>query len=148
VDDGSVIDTKGWGGWEWTHGIALTALYRVSRKPTALGKFPARPVLTVFDFHNAGAQHAALAPSSPSNRYSLETALDWFRAQYRATNGKGVPKNINTMAPFYSLACAVEQDLVPAEEKAQWVSWLVEWAEWIMHDLPSEWKRKTIPTSG
>lgn len=29
VDDGSVIDTKGWGGWEWTHGIALTSLYHV-----------------------------------------------------------------------------------------------------------------------
>lgn len=30
VDDGTVIDTKGWQGWEWTHGIALTALLHVS----------------------------------------------------------------------------------------------------------------------
>jgi hypothetical protein len=30
VKDGSIIDTKGWQGWEWTHGIALTALYHVS----------------------------------------------------------------------------------------------------------------------
>lgn len=29
VDDGSVVDTKGWQGWEWTHGVALTALYHV-----------------------------------------------------------------------------------------------------------------------
>jgi unsaturated rhamnogalacturonyl hydrolase len=21
VEDGSIIDTKGWGGWEWTHGV-------------------------------------------------------------------------------------------------------------------------------
>lgn len=34
VDDGSVVDTKGWQGWEWTHGVALTALYHVSTTPT------------------------------------------------------------------------------------------------------------------
>jgi hypothetical protein len=29
VEDGSVIDTKGWKGWEWTHGVALAALAHV-----------------------------------------------------------------------------------------------------------------------
>lgn len=28
LDDGRVIDTKGWGGWEWTHGIGLYGLFR------------------------------------------------------------------------------------------------------------------------
>lgn len=23
LDDGRVIDTKGWAGWEWTHGVGL-----------------------------------------------------------------------------------------------------------------------------
>jgi rhamnogalacturonyl hydrolase YesR len=23
LDDGRVIDTKGWNGWEWTHGVGL-----------------------------------------------------------------------------------------------------------------------------
>ncbi|KAF2007534.1 glycoside hydrolase family 105 protein [Amniculicola lignicola CBS 123094] len=27
LDDGRVIDTKGWDGWEWTHGIGLYGLY-------------------------------------------------------------------------------------------------------------------------
>lgn len=27
LPDGRVIDTKGWSGWEWTHGIALCALF-------------------------------------------------------------------------------------------------------------------------
>jgi unsaturated rhamnogalacturonyl hydrolase len=27
LDDGRVIDTKGWNGWEWTHGVALYALF-------------------------------------------------------------------------------------------------------------------------
>ncbi|GAC92628.1 unsaturated rhamnogalacturonan hydrolase [Pseudozyma hubeiensis SY62] len=27
LPDGRVIDTKGWSGWEWTHGIALYALF-------------------------------------------------------------------------------------------------------------------------
>lgn len=36
VADGSVIDTKGWKGWEWTHGIALTGLCHVSCRVYAL----------------------------------------------------------------------------------------------------------------
>lgn len=28
LPDGRVIDTKGWAGWEWTHGIGLFGLYR------------------------------------------------------------------------------------------------------------------------
>ncbi|MUO82298.1 glycoside hydrolase family 105 protein [Agrobacterium vitis] len=28
LDDGRVIDTKGWAGWEWTHGIGLYGLFK------------------------------------------------------------------------------------------------------------------------
>lgn len=28
LDDGRVIDTKGWAGWEWTHGIGLYGLWK------------------------------------------------------------------------------------------------------------------------
>ncbi|KAF4625773.1 hypothetical protein G7Y89_g12392 [Cudoniella acicularis] len=28
LDDGRVIDTKGWNGWEWTHGIGLYGLWK------------------------------------------------------------------------------------------------------------------------
>ncbi|NMP25411.1 glycoside hydrolase family 105 protein [Rahnella sp. SAP-1] len=28
LDDGRVIDTKGWAGWEWTHGIGLYGMYQ------------------------------------------------------------------------------------------------------------------------
>lgn len=28
LDDGRVIDTKGWHGWEWTHGIGLYGLWQ------------------------------------------------------------------------------------------------------------------------
>jgi len=27
LEDGSVVDTKGWAGWEWTHGIGLYGLW-------------------------------------------------------------------------------------------------------------------------
>lgn len=30
VDDGTVVDTKGWCGWDWTQGVALTVLVHVS----------------------------------------------------------------------------------------------------------------------
>ena len=28
LEDGRVIDTKGWNGWEWTHGIGLYGLWK------------------------------------------------------------------------------------------------------------------------
>ncbi len=28
LDDGRTIDTKGWAGWEWTHGIGLYGIYK------------------------------------------------------------------------------------------------------------------------
>jgi unsaturated rhamnogalacturonyl hydrolase len=39
LDDGRVIDTKGWDGWEWTHGIGLYGLYHyytLTGSPTTL----------------------------------------------------------------------------------------------------------------
>ncbi|WP_380182329.1 glycoside hydrolase family 105 protein [Kalamiella sp. sgz302252] len=32
LDDGRVIDTKGWAGWEWTHGIGLYGIHRYYRQ--------------------------------------------------------------------------------------------------------------------
>ncbi|WP_034945156.1 beta-galactosidase BglB [Erwinia oleae] len=31
LDDGRVIDTKGWAGWEWTHGIGLYGIHKYYR---------------------------------------------------------------------------------------------------------------------
>lgn len=28
LDDGRVIDTKGWAGWEWTHGVGLYGIWQ------------------------------------------------------------------------------------------------------------------------
>ena len=39
LDDGRVIDTKGWDGWEWTHGIGLYGLYHyhtLTSSPTTM----------------------------------------------------------------------------------------------------------------
>lgn len=39
LDDGRIIDTKGWAGWEWTHGVALYALFehhRLTNSTTSL----------------------------------------------------------------------------------------------------------------
>ncbi|WVQ85768.1 hypothetical protein IAT38_007935 [Cryptococcus sp. DSM 104549] len=110
LDDGTLIDTKGWEhptvfSWEWTHGIALTAL----------------------------CHHSAINPSSPAAQKSLQVALDWFESQWKRTDGKGAPKNINTMSPFYSLACFIEDGRT---KDPKWVPWCEEWAEYLMHDLP------------
>ncbi|TYJ51833.1 hypothetical protein B9479_007573 [Cryptococcus floricola] len=105
LEDGTVIDTKGWEhpvafSWEWTHGIALTALYH----------------------------HSVIDSSSPASKKSLQVALDWFESQWKRTNGKGAPKNINTMSPFYSLACLVEDGRLTGDK---WEGQIHEWAEWI-----------------
>jgi unsaturated rhamnogalacturonyl hydrolase len=54
--------------------------------------------------------------------------LDWFRDRFAA----GPPtKNINTVAPFLTLAYLYEEQPDPA-----WVPYLLEWAEWLMDGLP------------
>ncbi|WVR05475.1 hypothetical protein IAU60_002491 [Kwoniella sp. DSM 27419] len=108
--DGTLVDTKGWEhptvfSWEWTHGIALTAL----------------------------AHHSAIDPQSEGGQKSLKVAMDWFETQWKRTNGKGAPKNINTMSPFYSLTCFVEDGRT---KDPRWNGWIDEWAEWIMNGLP------------
>ncbi|MGK6311529.1 beta-galactosidase BglB [Neorhizobium sp. DT-125] len=96
LDDGRVIDTKGWAGWEWTHGIGLYGLYKFWQ-------------LT-------------------GDAQTLDIITGWFDARLK----EGTPtKNINTVAPFLTLACLYERNPSPA-----WAAYLETWAEWVMHSLP------------
>jgi unsaturated rhamnogalacturonyl hydrolase len=51
----------------------------------------------------------------------------WFESQLTS----GTTKNINTMAPFLTLASMYEAAQAPRH-----LPWLESWAEWAMHDLP------------
>ncbi len=42
LDDGRVIDTKGWAGWEWTHGIGLYGIYQYYQQT---GEEPMRAII-------------------------------------------------------------------------------------------------------
>ncbi|MEF2071363.1 glycoside hydrolase family 88/105 protein [Consotaella aegiceratis] len=96
LDDGRVIDAKGWGGWEWTHGVGLYGLFK----------------------------HYELT-GAPKVRTIIE---NWFSARF----AEGTPsKNINTMAPFLTLACLYEHTA-----NHTWMPYLEAWAEWVMYDLP------------
>ena len=54
--------------------------------------------------------------------------LDWFRDRFAA----GTPtKNINTVAPFLTLAYLYEE-----KPDSAWLPYLDEWAEWLMDGLP------------
>ncbi|QDA36629.1 glycoside hydrolase family 105 protein (plasmid) [Paracoccus liaowanqingii] len=96
LEDGRVIDTKGWAGWEWTHGIGLYGLlqyWQLTGSDTAMG-----------------------------------IIRDWFEARL----SEGTPtKNINTVAPFLTLAHLYERDRNP-----MWLPYLDAWAEWVMHEMP------------
>lgn len=63
----------------------------------------------------------------------MKVALDWFEYQYKRTEGKAAPKNINTVAPFYCLAGFLQDGLT---EDPKWLGWCEEWAEWLMDGLP------------
>lgn len=43
LDDGRVIDTKGWAGWEWTHGIGLYGLFKCHQLTADLPESSAAP---------------------------------------------------------------------------------------------------------
>ncbi len=54
--------------------------------------------------------------------------LNWFRDRFAA----GTPtKNINTVAPFLTLAYLHEE-----KPDSAWLPYLDEWAEWLMDGLP------------
>ncbi|WP_413151740.1 glycoside hydrolase family 88/105 protein [Amaricoccus sp. W119] len=96
LEDGRVIDTKGWAGWEWTHGVGLYGLMKY--------------------WQLTGSQKA------------MKIIRDWFDARL----AEGTPtKNINTVAPFLTLACLYEQDRDP-----RWIPYLETWAEWVMYEMP------------
>jgi unsaturated rhamnogalacturonyl hydrolase len=96
LDDGRVIDTKGWNDWEWTHGIGLYGIWKYYQQTR--------------------------------DARCKEIMLSWFRDRLAA----GPPtKNINTVAPFLTLAYLHEENPNP-----DWVPYLDEWAEWVMNGLP------------
>ena len=96
LEDGRVIDTKGWAGWEWTHGIGLYGLVKYWQ-------------LT-------------------GSRSAMDTITGWFEARL----AEGTPtKNINTVAPFLTLAHLMELSPNP-----HWKPLLETWAEWVMYEMP------------
>lgn len=99
LDDGRVIDTKGWNDWEWTHGVGLFGLWRLYEQT---GDVHAREVMTRWfaDRFAAGtptknintmSPFLALAylyeeTGEPSYRPYLEAWAEWLMAE------DGLPK--------------------------------------------------------
>ena len=73
LDDGRVIDTKGWAGWEWTHGIGLYGMYQYYQQT---GDAAMRDIID-----------------------------SWFADRFAEG---ATTKNVNTMAPFLTLAYRYE----------------------------------------
>nr|WP_232311280.1 glycoside hydrolase family 88 protein [Robertmurraya korlensis] len=59
---------------------------------------------------------------------AIEIINRWFEARFE----EGVPpKNVNTMAPFLTLACLYEDT-----KNQTYIPYLEDWAEWVMYDMP------------
>ncbi|NTW38546.1 MAG: glycoside hydrolase family 105 protein [Cellulomonadaceae bacterium] len=95
LDDGRVIDTKGWDGWEWTHGVGLYGMWQY--------------------YDQTGDQAM------------LDIIDSWFTARL----AEGTTKNVNTMAPFLTLAYRYEES-----GNRTHLPWLDSWAEWAMRAMP------------
>lgn len=92
LPDGRIIDTKGWAGWEWTHGVGLFGMWRY--------------------FEQTGDQVA------------LGIIKQWFADRF----AEGTPtKNINTVAPFITLAYLYEYEPNPA-----YIPYLETWCDWLI----------------
>lgn len=74
LDDGRVIDTKGWAGWEWTHGVGLYGIYQYYQQT---GDIEMRDIID-----------------------------RWFADRFAEG---ATTKNVNTMAPFLTLAYRFEE---------------------------------------
>mgnify|MGYP000512357687 FL=1 len=96
LDDGRVIDTKGWAGWEWTHGVGLYGMYQYYQQT---GDETMRDIID-----------------------------NWFTDRFAEG---ATTKNVNTMAPFLTLAYRYEETRNPA-----YLPWLDAWAEWAMYEMP------------
>jgi unsaturated rhamnogalacturonyl hydrolase len=96
LEDGRVIDTKSWHGFEWTHGVGLYGMYKVWE-------------LT-------------------GDQATWDIMVNWFEDRFK----EGMPsRNINTVAPFLTLAYLYERT-----GDRRYLPYLDVWAEWVMNDLP------------
>ena len=96
LDDGRVIDTKSWHGFEWTQGVGLYGIYKVWEL------------------------------SGDAKAWDIMTS--WFEARFE----EGMPsRNINTVAPFLTLACLFERN-----GKRSYLPYLDTWGEWVYSGLP------------
>jgi unsaturated rhamnogalacturonyl hydrolase len=96
LEDGRVIDTKSWHGFEWTHGVGLYGMYKVWEMT--------------------------------GDQATWDIMVNWFEDRFR----EGMPsRNINTVAPFLTLAYLYERT-----GDRRYLPYLDVWAEWVMNDLP------------
>ncbi len=103
LDDGRVIDTKGWAGWEWTHGIGLYGLfkyYQLTADPKAMAVIrdwfearlaegtPTKNINTVCPFLTLACLHE-LTPNHAWVPY-METWADWVMHEMPRTREGGL----------------------------------------------------------
>ena len=96
LEDGRVIDTKGWHGFEWTQGVGLYGIYK----------------------------HWEMT----GDPKAWKIMIDWFEDRFK----EGMPsRNINTVAPFLTLAYLYERT-----GDRRYLPYLDVWGEWVYNDLP------------
>ncbi|GAV99146.1 glycoside hydrolase family 105 protein [Lentinula edodes] len=110
LEDGRVIDTKGWNDWEWTHGIGLYGLlkyYEITGDKDALE-------ISLAWFKERF--------EIGTTKVSLFQILVWLVFSFL--------QNVNTMSPLLTAAYLHEA------KNADFLVHMDSWAEWVMYDMP------------
>ncbi|KAJ3575163.1 hypothetical protein NP233_g1275 [Leucocoprinus birnbaumii] len=111
LEDGRVIDTKGWNDWEWTHGIGLYGLFCLYQVTGDMGVIDIcrKWFRDQFDLGTTKVRRAV----------SFSTIV---QAENR--------KNVNTMSPLLTAAYLHEKQL------DNYAAHLDAWGEWVMYEMP------------
>lgn len=114
LEDGRVIDTKGWSGWEWTHGVGLYGLWKYH---TLTGS--AEALSTIEKWFEARFEEGG----TTKNINTFAYVFRWSIKTAQRTNLE--------YSSMLTLAYVYEKS-----GNQTYLPWLESWADWAMYELP------------
>lgn len=133
LEDGRVIDTKGWNDWEVSVDIKLRHQW-TDRHMTVdpwdrlifNKRVPNQPIDHSVERCYTGLYGLLKFHEITGDEDALRISLAWFKDRFEI----GTTKNVNTMSPLLTAAYLHES------KQANYFVHLDAWAEWVMHEMP------------
>lgn len=133
LEDGRVIDTKGWNDWEVRLEIRLinaeeyASADELTVDPRSrYGRVSLESIAQLTRSSAAGLYGLWKRNEVTGDEDALAISLAWFKERFAV----GTTKNVNTMSPLLVAAYLHEA------KRANYHTQLDAWAEWVMYDMP------------